>query len=158
MLRGAFGITSGVGLEACNFSLVTTPPEKLTPPQRLPHFDTIDTGRIAVLHYLCRPEHGGTAFYRHRRTGFETVTADRFERYQRVLHEEAGEHGLPPARYFHGATTQFDAVAEYDAVFNRALIYRGATLHSGSIPAGFGFSGNPRLGRLTVNTFFQVKG
>jgi len=53
------------------YSLVTTPPSALAPIQRLPHFDGLERERLALLHFLARDERSGTAFYRHRATGFE---------------------------------------------------------------------------------------
>lgn len=156
ILRDVFGIESGAALVECNYSMVTTPPEQLQPIQRLPHFDTTDPGRIALLHYLGRPEQGGTRFFRHRATGFETITAERFESYRDTLHEEANRGGLPPAQYFGSESEQFEQIACHEAAFNRAIIYRGITLHSGAIPEAFACSKDPRQGRLTVNTFFQA--
>lgn len=158
VLRDVFDIRSGAALVECNYSLVTTPPGELQAIQRLPHFDTTDPGRIALLHYLCRPGQGGTRFFRHRATGYETVTADRFESYRETLHAEASRFGLPPARYFGNGSDQFEEIGHYEAAFNRVLIYRGLTLHSGAIPEGFACSKDPGTGRLTVNTFFQARG
>lgn len=156
-LREVFGITTGVALVECYYSLVTTPPEALAPIQRLPHFDTTDPGRIALLHYLCGPESGGTRFFRHRKTGYETITAERFPRYRDRLNAEAQASGVPPARYFSGDTEQFELLAAHEAKFNRAIIYRGITLHSGYIPEDLSFSGDPARGRLTINTFMQAR-
>ena len=80
-----FKITSGVALVQCSFSMVTTPDADLAPIQRLPHVDTTDPGRIALLHYLSGPETGGTAFYRHRATGAERLNASDFEAYKTAL-------------------------------------------------------------------------
>jgi len=38
---------------------------------------------LACVHYLFKQNHGGTAFYRHRRTGFEVVTQERKAEYFR---------------------------------------------------------------------------
>ncbi|WP_447406945.1 DUF6445 family protein, partial [Clostridium perfringens] len=60
-----------------SFSIVTTPPEKLDVRQRVPHCDAFRADRIALVHYLA-PEGGdGTAFFRHRSTGFETIDEER---------------------------------------------------------------------------------
>src|SRR5688500_10307185 len=37
---------------ACHFSLVTTPPEKLTYLQRIPHVDSLSRTELAFIHYL----------------------------------------------------------------------------------------------------------
>ena len=65
LIMGVFGINHFDIVESF-YSLVTTQPEMLMPIQRLPHFDGLDAGRLALLHYLGKPEQGGTAFYRHR--------------------------------------------------------------------------------------------
>ena len=76
-----FGLAAGnVTGELSHFSLVTTPPQKLKPVQRMPHYDTTNPKQLAVLHYLCEPKHGGTSFYRHRHTRFEFVNVARAPR------------------------------------------------------------------------------
>ena len=52
-----------------SFSMVTAPPASLSPAQRAPHFDAVDPGYLAVLHYLSDTSGSGTAFYRQRSTG-----------------------------------------------------------------------------------------
>jgi hypothetical protein len=81
-LRGVFAeefaFESGaVRFTACHYSLVTTPPEKLTYLQRIPHIDSVASKELAFVHYLFKADLGGTAFYRHRKTGFEYVDQDR---------------------------------------------------------------------------------
>lgn len=137
------------------YSLVTTPPEALTPIQRLPHFDGVEPGRLALLHYLQREPVGGTAFYRHRATGFETVTAARLPAYRAALAADLRDH-VPPAAYVDATSPLFDQVASYAGAFNRAIVYRSHTLHCADLPAGTTFVADPLRGRLTVNTFLQV--
>lgn len=155
-LANAFGVTGGANLVECNFSVVTTPPGELSVLQRLPHFDSTDPSSLAVLHYLCGPEHGGTAFYRHRATGFETVSASRLEDYSQVMEAEAQRGAAPQAGYLRGDTPLFEQTYRVEAAFNRLVIYRGWTLHSGTVPDGHSLSPDPRMGRLTINTFLQV--
>jgi hypothetical protein len=157
VLTNVFGLAKGASLVECNYSLVTTRPEALRPIQRLPHFDSTDPGRIAVLHYLCAGAQGGTSFYRHRASGFETVSPSRMADYAGMIEAEVAKLGLPGADYLRGDTAQFEQTYRVEAVFNRLVIYRGWTLHSGTIPEGFGFSDDPRTGRLTINTFLQAR-
>ncbi len=155
ILKGVFGYQTGAGLKECNYSLVTTPPGDLLPMQRLPHYDGTGVQTIALLHYLCGPETGGTSFYRHRATGFETITEDRFESYRDTLQAEVDAAGGEPlADYFRGDSAQFERIDQVEAKFNRAVLYRGVVLHSGDIPEGFGFNADVKAGRLTVNSFF----
>ena len=141
---------------ASDFSLVTTRPEALTPIQRMPHFDGTDEGVIAVLHFLCGDGFGGTAFFRHRVTGFERVTADRLARYDEVLRADVTTNGLPDAAYVAGSTPLFEETARFDARFGRLLAYPGVSLHSGRIPPDMPLSDDPATGRLTVNTFLRL--
>jgi len=157
-IGAAFGLgDSHVTGELSHFSLVTTPPEKLTPLQRIPHFDNPNPKQLAVLHYLCGPEHGGTSFYRHRRTGFEFVDQSRSGAYAAAVKEDLAALGLPAAKYICGNDAMFERIASIDAAFNRVLIYRSIALHSPDIRTGFHFDADPRTGRLTANTFFYYR-
>lgn len=154
-IRRAFKLT-GVKLARaeCNLSMVTQRPEQLTPLQRIPHVDTADPLQFAILHYLCGPEHGGTAFYRHRATGFETLTAERVPIYEGIRDRELRNSGGAPC-YIVGDSENYEQTAAFEAAFDRVLIYRSRTFHSGLIPAGSTLSANPRTGRLTANIFLN---
>jgi hypothetical protein len=155
LLRDTFGLgPADIAADNCEFAIVTTPPEMLQLRQRIPHIDAPDSCYIAGLHYLCGPELGGTSFYRHRRTGFESVDLDRRDLLQRALQGEIAASGAPPVAYIDGDTDLFVRTASFDAAFNRLLFYRGVTLHSGNISRDFGFDANPRTGRLTISSFF----
>jgi hypothetical protein len=152
-----FGAPHDIVPTECNFSMVTLPPEETIPFQRIPHFDGTDMNNIAVLHYLCEPRHGGTAFYRHRSTGYEVITEANARHYAKVIDSEVHTHGVPRPAYVNGSTELFECIATFDAAFNRALVYRGTSLHSGMIPADFIPDPDPRTGRLTLNTFLQLR-
>lgn len=153
IIFSTFGLAGELAITDSTFSLVATPADKLVAFQRVPHFDSTDPNRIALLHYLCGPEHGGTSFYRHRATGIELVTEENRARYINAVNVEAKTHGMPPPRFIDEDTEIFERIARYECAFNRALIYRGRILHSVNTPRQFVPSANPRLGRLTVNTF-----
>lgn len=157
VLIDAFGMTNGADLIECNFSFVTTPPEQLTPIQRLPHFDGMDPNRLALLHYLCRPEEGGTSFYRHRQTGFERITADRLSRYNAALQEESRRLRASTAAYFFGSNEAFECIRTIEARWNRMIIYRGLLLHSGDVPARTQWPTDQQTARLTINTFLAAR-
>jgi hypothetical protein len=154
----AFGLHgSRVTGELSHFSLVTTPPERLSFPQRMPHFDSTNPKQLAVLHYLCDAQHGGTSFYRHRRTGFEFIDETRSLPYSRAVNQDLTALGSLPAKYICGDDSMYELVARFEAVFNRVLVYRSIDLHSADIQPGFNFSADPRCGRLTANTFFYYQ-
>jgi hypothetical protein len=140
-----------------DFSIVTTPPDQLQLLQCLPHFDTTDPGQVAVLHYLCRPEQGGTSFYRHRNTGFESIDSARHDRFMAALGADLKANGPPTRYYMQGDNAIFERIGRLEAKFNRLVIYRSATLHSGDIPPGFAFDADPRTGRLTANAFLHFR-
>lgn len=159
LMHDTFGFPlSGPVKANCSFSIATIPPPQLNVLQRMAHFDTVDSRQLAVLHYLCDPSHGGTAFYRHRSTGFESVTPERLVPYMESLQADAEAYGSPPAQYLTGSDIRFEQIASIEAKFNRVVIYRSQVLHSGSVNEACGFSDDPRIGRLTANAFFYVPG
>lgn len=137
-----------------NFSMVTFGPDQLEPAQRIPHVDTTDPLQLAVLHYLCDERFDGTAFYRHRSTGFETLSEERWGPYQAALAADLERH--PPAAGFIGADTPvFERTARFGLRFDRVLVYRSRVLHSGQIDPAVDLSPDPREGRLTGNIFLN---
>ncbi len=155
VLREVFG-AARIDLLDASYAIVTTPPAQLESTQRLPHVDATEAGRIALVHYLS-PEGGdGTAFFRHRTTGFERVDAGRAPDYYARLNAELVEHGPPPPAYIDRSTPLFERVATVEARYNRAVIYRSALLHSGAIAAGAPLSPDPATGRLTVTAFLAT--
>lgn len=153
VMQRVFGFTRGVRLDASTFSLVTLAEGELGPLQRIPHYDHAGGDVIAIMHYLLGPESGGTAFYRHRRTGFETITPDRESAYNAALAQDEREHGTPPPRYCHGDSDWFEWIDEVEAQPDRLVLYRGRQLHSGVIPNPSALSPDPRKGRVTINMF-----
>lgn len=135
-----------------DYSMVLTPVNQLKLPQCIPHFDSLVSSELAAVHYLCGREHGGTSFYRHRETGFEYVDHNRSATYTEKLTD--GINSAPYRQaYMNGSNHLFEQIASYEAVFNRMIIYRCTSLHSGNIAPDFLFDANPRKGRLTINTF-----
>lgn len=159
VLRQVFG-HAAIDLLDASFSIVTTAPQNLELEQRLPHVDAVESGRIALVHYLTRDDGpaslGGTAFYRHRATGFETIDAVRASRYYSELEAELRAGPMPEPAYLDGDTPLFERIATVDARFNRAVIYRSALLHSGAIPPGAALSPDSATGRLTVTAFLAA--
>ena len=149
-----FGLDAGtVRFTACHFSLVTTPPEKLTYLQRIPHVDSVSRTELAFIHYLFKSDLGGTAFYRHRKTGFESVDQARKPEYWRHIEEEQTGPDSPPAEYINGDTPLYEQTGHQEGAFNRMLVYRRCSLHSGSLARNFRADPNPLTGRLSVNGF-----
>lgn len=155
-LLDCLGMPEGtLTLSMCHYSLVTTPAQELAPPQRIPHVDSFAKSGLATIHYLFKANLGGTAFYRHRRTGFESIDEVRRAVYARTLNEEySGPAALGPG-YINGSTDVFEQIANQDGVFNRMLVYRRNSLHSGCIGASFVPDPHPSTGRLSINSFID---
>ncbi len=155
VMSRVFGFRQGLRCEASTYSLVTVLEAELSPLQRIPHYDHSGGEIVAVMHYLLGPESGGTAFYRHRRTGFETITPPRERAYNAALAEDEREYGIPPPRYHHGDSDRYEMIGEIAAAPDRLILYRGRLLHSGVIPEPGGLSADPVHGRLTINMFLE---
>ncbi|MBA3940726.1 MAG: hypothetical protein C0520_05910 [Sphingopyxis sp.] len=153
----AFGRRGPVTVIDASFSIVSTPAEALQVAQRLPHVDAFTADRIALVHYLAPGDGDGTAFFRHRATGFETIDEARRELYFRHLDTELRHRGQPPAAYVAGDTPLFECLRVVPARYNRALLYRSSNLHSGAISPDAKLSPDPQNGRLTVTAFLSVE-
>jgi len=154
-IAATFGFSGRPSLISAGFSIVTAAPATLTPIQRIPHIDGLEPERIALLHFLCDEAQGGTAFYRHRSTGYETITAVRHADYDAALRRDVARHGLPAPGYIAGDTPLYECIARFAAVPNRALIYRSHALHCADLPDDLDLTPDPRRARLTVNTFLM---
>lgn len=155
LIEEVFGLAR-ISLSAvdASFSIVTTPPTALHPLQRIPHIDTRDPRRLALLCYLGRTVIGGTAFFRQDSTGLEQVGPGDFDAYYAARREDLAR--LPPEAGYPGAgTSGYTETAHFEARFNRLLVYRSCSIHSGIIPPDSRLDADPRLGRLTVNIFLD---
>lgn len=155
LIRVNFGVPQALALKKtpCAFSLTTVAPQALGPLQRVPHFDASTPHYIAALLYLCDENHGGTAFYRHRATGLQRISADACERYGEAVAAELERQPAPP-RYFGESDAHFELLGVMRARFNRLVLYRGSLLHT-AIVNPRRLSADPRAGRLTVNSFYD---
>lgn len=153
LIEQVFGLkrTSLSGFDA-SFSIVTAAPAELHPMQRIPHIDTRDPRRLAILYYLGRGSMGGTAFFRQDATGLEQVGPDRFDAYYSARRADIAR--LPPGGGYPAADMPgYTETAHFEARFNRLLVYRSCSLHSGVVPSDPPLNADPRLGRLTANIF-----
>jgi hypothetical protein len=145
-----------VRFSMCHFSLITTPASELSVIQRIPHIDSLEPNGLAAVHYLFKTDLGGTAFYRHRKTGYEYIDESRKLSYFQSLESENDGPNMPVPSYINGDTPLFEQIAKQDGQFNRALIYRRNSLHSGCLSENFIPDANPLTGRLSINSFIDV--
>ena len=150
-----FGPCRRIRVVDAQFSIVTMAPDALDIRQRLPHVDAYGRDRIALIHYLSPTNRDGTAFFRHRDTGFETIDETRAP----VFFERLGSEiaATPPQGYIADDTALFERTALVDAAYNRALLYRSYVLHSGAIANGAVLSSDPAMGRLTITAFLAIE-
>ncbi len=134
-----------------SFSLVTLKPEELCLLQTVPHFDTVDPYQLATVHYLSLPQMcwGGTGLYRHRATGFESISEARLKIYD--FSQFKHRH-----QYITESNQDFELVELIPMKYNRLIVYQSNLLHSGYINPSM-LSKDPQKGRLTGNLFIQGK-
>lgn len=148
-----FGRCRRIHVIDASFSIVTSAPDALQLRQRVPHVDAYGRERLALVHFLS-DNSDGTAFYRHRETGLETIDEARAPAYFARLEQQLAD--VPPG-YIAGDTDTFEQIALVPAASNRALLYRSYMLHSGAISPGAVLSPDPARGRLTVTGFLAIE-
>ncbi len=151
LLEQVFNIPARIQLTASSFfALATQAPVELQPVQKVPHHDSCDPFMIAMVHYLCQPPQGGTAFFRHKATGYEYVSDERFKSYEDTMRTELNATG-ELSRHAGRDTPNYELIDSADMVYNRLVIYRSISLHSALLDESR-LSPDPRTGRLTLNT------
>ncbi|RYY04550.1 MAG: hypothetical protein EOO53_01690 [Gammaproteobacteria bacterium] len=152
IIFNTFGDEGAISRLFSLFSLITTPPGKLKPEQAVPHFDSDQMTDLASVYYLCDSRFGGTSLYRHKETGFEFVDTERRTIYMDTLLKSLHQ-GKIKREYMNGSNELFEQIYSVPSAFNRLVMYRSTSLHSGNISKDFQFNADPKLGRLTLNTF-----
>jgi hypothetical protein len=138
------------------FSVVTTASTDLRPIQCIPHYDSTDPTLFAAVIYLCDTRFSGTSFYRHRKTGYEAITAENRDNYALALDNELRLHGVPPQEYMNGDNLLFETIFSTTLRFNSAVIYPGAILHAANIKREFNPPRDKSEWRLTVTALLRA--
>lgn len=153
----AFGIGGDTALIAHGFfALATTPFEDFTPYQKIPHYDQMHSDHLACVHYLNHQETQGTGFFRHKATGFESINPTRRDLYLDLIRSELMESEPLLTQFCGLQTPNFEMIDQVDMVFNRMLIYPSHVLHC-ALFADVDLNADPRVGRLTANTFYRPR-
>jgi len=152
-LMRAFGVGDGRLISRAFFALSTRSPEEMVPLQKIPHYDQPDPRCLAMVHYLGRDQAGGTGFFRHGLTGFESIDRTRRDPYMRQVTAELEALGDRLTGYTGPDTPNYDLLEQVEPQFNRLVIYRSHVLHC-ALFNGARLTDNPRTGRLTANSFF----
>ncbi|MBK8376290.1 DUF6445 family protein [Sphingorhabdus sp.] len=157
IFRKAFGCSAHMSVDRALYSIVSTPPVQLNLAQRVPHIDNSEPDRFAMVHYLSHQDLGGTGFYRHKASGFETVTPDRHRLYLDQLEQDFARTGEPEPGYIEGDTDLFVQTGAVDHAYNRAVLYPGNLLHCSLTRNDCDYPDDPRLGRLTIAAFMLAR-
>lgn len=139
------------------FSVVTTASKDLVPIQCIPHYDSTDPNLLAAVIYLCGSKFSGTAFYRHRRTGYEEITEQNVGNYQLALNSDLRTHGPPPKEYINGDSVLFEIMFANELKFNRAIVYPARILHAARIEKQFDAPQDRSEWRLTVTALLYTQ-
>jgi hypothetical protein len=129
----------------------------------MPHSDGLDVAGVIYLNPpgQCR---GGTAFYRHRRSGLSALPTAVEPAVAELMRREGlwtlGQFAAwimsPPADgprgFITGSTTDWELTALVPMRFNRLVLYNGRLFHSGYLDDGW-FGETPARRRLTLNLF-----
>ena len=155
-IEAAFGLPCDLGLDYFGFfALAVTSAREAAPVQKIPHHDSPDPARLAMVHYLARGDHGGTGFFRHKATGFESVDHGRHAAYVDIAQAQMTARGVGTAAYAGADMADYDLIGQAEGVFNRLIVYRNHVLHSALLSAEAG-SADPGQGRLTANGFIAA--
>lgn len=150
-----FGLKQDQPLVAYGFyALATWGLERFQPLQRIPHFDQPNPMSLAMVHYLCKDQPGGTAFFRHRLSGFESIHDARRDSYMQTVAHEVARDGGRLTGFAGPDTPNYEMIDHVELRFNRLVIYRSNVLHC-ALFDGAALSDDPRAGRLTANSFFS---
>jgi hypothetical protein len=152
---GMLESNQAIACDTSFFSVVTTASNDLLPIQCIPHYDSTDPTLLAAVIYLCGPRFGGTAFYRHRRTGYEEITEENVSNYQLALNSDMRIHGAPPKNYVNGDSLLFETVFSNELKFNSAIVYPARILHAAKIEKPFHPPKDRSEWRLTVTALLQ---
>jgi hypothetical protein len=153
---GTLARDQAVNRDTSFFSVVTTASSDLLPLQRIPHFDSTDPQLLAAVIYLCDTRFAGTAFYRHRRTGYEEITVDNVSNYQLALNRDMQIHGAPAREYTNGDSALFELIHSSELRFNGAVVYPGRCLHAARIASQFNPPGSKSEWRLTLTALLSI--
>lgn len=152
--------TFGVNLRkiknaTASFSIITTSIDKLGFFHTIPHFDGLGENKLALLHYLCEMPDTGTCFYHHKELGYDFIDDERADRYEEYIKHQFRNKSNVYDSYIYEDSDEFQKIASFECVFNRLLIYKASSLHSGHITPDYNFDSNPRTGRLTIASFIE---
>lgn len=141
---------------SCNYALVTQKHESLNPFQTIPHFDTPMNDQIALVHYLCDEQFGGTGFYQHVNSKITRVNRNNHDSFVNTVKQQLEELDPTTPEYIADNHPLFKRTHYEHAQFGRLVAYPANLLHSACIPTPLPESQDLRSGRLTITSFITL--
>ncbi|MCF2858265.1 DUF6445 family protein [Pseudoalteromonas sp. SMS1] len=138
---------------SANYAVVTKSQTELGPYQTIPHFDNLNPNQIALVHYLCDNQFGGTGFYKHRATGFEEITTTNHDTYRDILDTELQAKPLESPAYIRADHPLFMRTQYLEAQFGDIVAFPSNILHSACIVGEPPSDKSLTEGRLTITSF-----
>ncbi|XQW86494.1 DUF6445 family protein [Thalassotalea piscium] len=139
------------------FSLLTTQPNELSAMQTWPHFDTPNPNLIAIIHYLNQAEHGGTAFFKHNKSGLDRIDDKKKDYYFKYAYDYFQSKKTKVFSYCDERHSEFTCYKRIAYKPNRLIIFPGQLLHSTLVDVERDINADPTKGRLTANMFVAFK-
>ena len=136
-----------------NYAIAQTPTEELSQLQKIPHYDGTKNNQLAIVHYLCDEEFGGTGLFSHRKTNLERINFETEESFNQLAKEEALQAKL--SGYIDKDNEYYELIAYCKAKPSRLFIYPGNVLHSAIIPPQCKLNNEIAKGRLTITSFIS---
>ena len=162
-LSRAFGFLRGDIEYQTQLSLTTLRPGDFSWIQCLPHSDPrLEAGRAnfaTVLYLFDNPALGGTGFYRWKDKAFwQEMTAGQVDdpEYGLDILRERFEMFRSPWAYTTESNDAVELLTMIPARFNRIICYSGDLPHNAFVTQPELLTGDPRTGRLTLNSFASV--
>lgn len=135
------------------FALTTLGLKDFGPWQKIPHFDKPFNDHYALVHYLAKNQTGGTGFFRHLPTGYESISHKRRAEYLQMTEEWLKDNQHKLVDFAGPNTPNYEMYFSIPFKFNRAIIYPANLLHC-ALYDGTNQNDDPITGRLTANSFW----
>jgi hypothetical protein len=134
-----------------DFSILTTPKEKILKMQSHPHTDNV---ALAGLVYLNKKKFGGTCFYRNKLLDSCILLDENTEQYNKLT-EDYNKNFKDVEGYVSGSYDSWELIYRTEGKYNQFVMYPGNVFHSVDVVENPDPS-QPKLARLTQRFFVNM--
>ena len=131
-----------------DFSILTTPRDKVLTTQSHPHIDGV---ALAGLVYLANPAMGGTCFYRNKKLGASVVVDENRSRWDQMM-SDFKEEFTETSDYVSDSFDMWELIHKTEGQYNQLVMYPGNVFHSVNVVADPDPT-DPKSARLTQRIF-----